>query len=456
MKLLPRAPFVPHARQAYLAVEDRALEHDRLLDIFVKVKDGEPDSDEIDPRKGQLATYTPTMSVLYQTEKEDRMLENLVWAVKLRPTLMRRVKAGYLPRIVPRKFKDLLSTAGWFREWRRVQLSAAEEAGTREKGQQIDLQRFDPDHWWKFGSVLLFGEKISAHLASDSSVKLKEGLLPCGCVPTMDLMRGDQALIGSLCFLFNQLCLMQWLVNLVGEDVLIQDHVPRSDDDCGTHYVIDFTDEKQSNSFTGRLVRHVVMGSEHAHLDENGWPKVWGASEMTWDTGRRTWLGGLRELLVLADVKFLATIDKEMKHDRQWIPTDELKEGKGRANVSSDDERSLAALEEHLMLRYFLTSFQRGQIPVEFLSPPVGALEKPLCRKCRGVATTTQKIIPENCGMSDAFQHQGNDFVDDGYSDEEGKSSEGESEAIKKGKSKATRNEESDLSDEEVDEEDCL
>lgn len=78
-------------RQSFRTAEDKALEHDTLLDIFVKPKDGEPDLHQIDEKKGQLATYTPPISLLYGAERDDRMLESIVWAVKLRPAFLMRV-----------------------------------------------------------------------------------------------------------------------------------------------------------------------------------------------------------------------------------------------------------------------------------------------------------------------------------------------------------------------------
>lgn len=395
------------------------------------------------------------MSTLYQPETEERIHEYLVWAVKLRPTLLARIRGARedrtIQRIAPKKFRDVLAKEGWGKRWRDMQLAAAEKAGTRQKGEKIALEKFDPDCWWRYGSEVLFGKEGSARILRDSiGPPAETGVLPCGCAPTMELLRGDRELVPYLLYLFNQLCLLHWLVNILSDTVLTKCNITMLKDDCGTHHVLDFTNTNERRSFIGALVQAVALGPT-GKVDENGWPKCSSPSDTSWDSPRKVWLHNLREILVHADPDDMAAIDQELKDDPQWIPTSELKANKGRADTMSDDERVLDALEEHLMLRYWLTSFKRGQVPVEFLAPPTGTSDKPLCRKCRGVAMTSQKVIPENLGMSDAFQNQGNDFVDDGYSDEDE-----ESEEKHKSVDKAVDKDMDDLSDEEVDEEDCL
>ncbi|KZV66207.1 hypothetical protein PENSPDRAFT_689160 [Peniophora sp. CONT] len=410
-KTASRPPWVPAPRRAFLAVEAKALEHLSLLNIFVKPRDGELDEKKPDPKKGNgmLATFVPPIDVIYRTESDTRLYESLVYLVKLLPLLNLRPKEApsnpVYRRLGPKDWKDMLSTAGWRRHTQESQLKIAKAKG-RQKGERVPLVEFDPKNPWKWGHVLLLGESATAKLQASAlngdEMTLPRrwiGTLPCGCEPTFELLDGDEELASCILFIVNMQLLVYWLANLIDPARLESHGIKSARDLAGVHHTPDLIGLENVGSAYLAVVLQIVW-NETTTMSSNGWgPTIgwfmapWAPSDRCWDLPRQQWLDNMMKLLLWTNDADRDTLDRLFKNDRDWIPSAELEARNGRANPFSDDNQALDTLEEHVLLRYWLASFQRGQFPVPFLQTRQGMpKELPKCRHCRGATITPHKV----------------------------------------------------------------
>ncbi|VDB92114.1 unnamed protein product [Peniophora sp. CBMAI 1063] len=246
----------------------------------------------------------------------------------------------------------------------------------------------------ELGVTLLYGGERSEE-NDPFAIGFPLGLLPCGCVPIERLLVGDGDLQQAILYMFNQLNLLFWLVELASPATLEAEGIPALQDFAGENHPPDFMNEeelKQAGSVAD-LACYIAMG-DWSLQECNGLPVPWAPSDKKWDDERKTWIRKFAQLLLKVDG--LDELDRRFKRDREWLTADKLKALVSNPNGLPKSKRALNALESHVFLRYYLASFQRGQFPVEILNMPrnLDPGETPACSSCANRSPTPEPSTP--------------------------------------------------------------
>lgn len=218
------------------------------------------------------------------------------------------------------------------------------------------------------------------------------GKLPCGHEATVELVKGDKELIAGLCFSLHQWRAVHWLCNLASDVNLDGAKVREAKDDGGKHRTADFFGaDRASKNFVVRSARQIVMVD--MPIDQYGWPKPWSPATRE-PSELRPWLQVFAQFLSKA--KRRDELDAYMrKSERYKGGWDEWATGSTLWDVNPAQEpltpEREKSLEEHLYLRYALTSLMCKQVPAEFQELPPGDFHK--CRVCREEAKRAEKDL---------------------------------------------------------------
>lgn len=430
----PRPVFAPQRTETYLAAEENCGKHLDLLATPLKhpADPNDPHAPELAANKinelvaaqmdeRALRTYVPPLSVFIGAKTWPKTVAYAVATVRLWPTLLSRVKLARTdPTVKPlgtKTWRNVIGQDYWRMVWKDEQKCRAVEKrleecrAEREEGEdfdeeealkdlQIEWESYDHDHFWKYGGELVFGKAESDRLKSDPHARPEIGKLPCGCDAAFNLLVEDPTLVYGLLHLFNMLRLFHWLAHLIpAKWVIGRDFSAVKEDESLEPFTPDVLDLTEMQPFLVQTIQMAAM--PNMDVDKAGWPQFLDdvGGKLSVD-GQKRWIENLLDVLVRA--RHTTAVDWHMKSFDAvdgWWSSDYI-----RGGGAPDDEQARCWLEEHLLLRYFLTSFATGQWPVEVHATPHAIFLK--CSKCRAAA------MPAD-GMADRFQNDEEVMDDD-------------------------------------------
>ncbi|KZV60820.1 hypothetical protein PENSPDRAFT_671414 [Peniophora sp. CONT] len=426
----PRPSYAPVILSEYAAAEHEAGRYIDLLATPLQhiLDENDPGffmAVKVDPTKLQkvvaeqleqraIRSFIPPLHVFTGAKSWDKTISMVVATVRMLPLLLARVKLArtdpHVVRLRPKDWKAILTREYWYQHWmdeQRIQhitktlqmrtLAGEEFDEVQErlkmKDVKIQFEHYDYDVFWKYGSRLVFGEAESNRLKSTADAQPEFGELLCGCKPTYELLHKDPDLVFGLLTWFNQLRLAHWLADLV-PSALDKEGIPGGVDSYDAQCTPDFTDEFEVQKPTVALIQSVVMHKQFVH--EDCFPE--GSSEELDD---HAWLKSFSMILTRAD--YVDVVDQYMAGPKGWIPASCLREN----DFCALNERECLKVEEHLYLRYFLTSFAAKQWPVEMhFLPTASTLRCSNCRTARQPQNAGQGVpSPVATGMAALFQN---------------------------------------------------
>ncbi|VDB95890.1 unnamed protein product [Peniophora sp. CBMAI 1063] len=395
----------------------------------------------------KLLTFLPPFTVLTNCESWEKTVAYAVSAVRMLPLFLDRVRLARtdadVKRLTTQDWRGVLGGQYFKNVWRQRQLDKhlgvhgkeiesrirlrekEEEAKAKGEGKQLtkrDLKRiraeeekrglqfeeYDHGRFWKYGDDVFFGKDESARLQSQPSSRPRTGVLPCGCEPTIELLKGDRLLVSGILFLMNTLVLVHWLAGLLDDEVAERAGIPRIADAGGEHRTPDLTSAAEREGF----VRERILPALRCDgLGGDYWPTL--SREAASDRGG-DWAHGL--LWILEHSPYGATLDREKRFDDYWLSLEGIRSGADKVQELEFDA--------HVLHRYFLASFKRRQWPFEILDRPLAGAFK--CEACR--ASSPQEQHVETGGESalskdDGLVHYGYDSdLSNEESDNEGMS----------------------------------
>ncbi|KZV59165.1 hypothetical protein PENSPDRAFT_724967 [Peniophora sp. CONT] len=259
--------------------------------------------------------------------------------------------------------------------------SAKSKIRYEEEERGVVHEEYEHARFWKYGGERFFGKAESDRLKSNPNARPELGKLPCGCDPTLDLIENDPIIVTGVLYLLNQLHLMHWISNLM-DPMLFGG---RTTDKTSKHHTFDVLPGRN----VGGSIEWVIQAVSGKPVLSGNWPAT--GTPPTAAEHKQS-LDHLAEILGFS--AHGETLDAEMKSDNEWVPNIAFNP---RLATITPLER-----EEHLMLRYYLTSFKCGQWPVEFhMRPPEDSFK---CRKCRGDERPCETAPQLNPGMTERFQ----------------------------------------------------
>ena len=187
-------------------------------------------------------------------------------------------------------------------------------------------------------------------------------------------------------------------VGYVGRHVLTAQGLKTATDRSGEHCTPSYL--KKQERLMVKDICHAVFGSVYMSTPGSYWPKIFGACDHHCaHPSRKKWLQLMQKLSQFHDVEG-QPIDDLFKKDPSWITSAELRSGEGRGDSNSDDPQVLDAIEENIILRYYMASFQHLQLPVDIVSLPraMTSPEIPKCRKCRAAEEAEKNASASTSG----------------------------------------------------------
>ncbi|VDC06751.1 unnamed protein product [Peniophora sp. CBMAI 1063] len=389
----PPPKWLPTVYAPFLLAESQVLSHAQISIVEDK------------GTSGSLWTWVPPLHLMASKDakRNARTLVNVVHAL---PLLLLRIKLARTDKTYGR-----LGVRGWRRFCADV---VTKETFWGEKGGHINKE-------------VLLSQKDFERLQKLPDAQRPWGKLPCGHEATEDLLLDDEQLQASLCYSLNQWALLYALCGMISDDDMEKAGIPALVDKGGEHRSPDFV-YLDSQKSTPALVaaRDVAMYSRPINTD--GWPAMWAPDTLN-VKHRRHWLKKFATLL--AHAKGRAALDKYMRkrpHEANawdgWALGNILRDANPHQPYTPEREESL---EDHLLLRYALTSLQTlKQWPVAFFDRPRGDVHK--CRRCyeeeRQQREEERKKMEEegrtgtlDTGMAERFENDWDDLSDEGSDD---------------------------------------
>ncbi|KZV59796.1 hypothetical protein PENSPDRAFT_694833 [Peniophora sp. CONT] len=410
----PRPTYAPEVVAAYAAAEQQAGKHLDLLApplehpldnndpaFYIKAKKADPDAlaDALDEAVAKqleqraLKTFIPPSSIFTGPKSYEKTINMLLFAVRLLPHLLARVKLARTDpsvfRLGTKDWRAVLTPEYWKNTWndeqrRRYVVDTVQRLREDiEEGEEFDeeaeakkamkativFERIDVDVFWKYGGQLIFGKAESDRLKSTPGARIELGRLPCGCEATYDLLYKDPLLVFGVLTWFEQLRLGHYLADLVPAALAV-DEIPNVVGEHDHHRTPDFTNANEVQKATVAQILRVAMHKQS--VGERGWPQ--GSEDMFEDF---EWLEDFADLLARADNAGI--VDQHQKHEKRWYDASYLQS----ADLSELDEGELCQVEERVFLRYLLTSFAAQQWPVPIHDLAGSNMFQ--CSDCRGV-----------------------------------------------------------------------
>ncbi|KZV60614.1 hypothetical protein PENSPDRAFT_694118 [Peniophora sp. CONT] len=224
---------------------------------------------------------------------------------------------------------------------------------------------WDMDEFYRYGHPLLLGEARTKYCRKHPDKELRDGILFC----------------------FNSLCLLFWLIELVSPARLEAEGIPAVWHIAGEHHTPNIREMEECNAESVYLAFDIVMGG--FDVCRTTWfPPIYTASDEHWDNHCKQWLCNLAKLLLMTDG--VDALDERLKRDWEWLSASELAMRTSSVEALGDDTDAMERLEEHVLLRYYLASFQSGQFPVKFLQVPSP-------RHCESLTDDMEKITALLC-----------------------------------------------------------
>ncbi|VDC01751.1 unnamed protein product [Peniophora sp. CBMAI 1063] len=369
----PRQKWLPTVYAPYSLAEGQVLSHARL-----SVVDGQGE--------GSLWTFLPPVHLIASDDplRTARILVNVVHTL---PILLLRIKFGRTDKRYTR-----FGSRGWRKFGAKV---VAKEDFWAEGGGKINKH------------TLLAGREFE-RLRKLPEAQRPWGKLPCGHEATVELLHKDEQLQASLCYSINQWQVLFVLCSMATRESLDAAGIPELSDDGGTHRTPDFMDLDRDNSHPAlNAARDVAM--LRRPINEDGWPALWAPDTLNVND-RRRWLKAFAKLLAAA--KGREQLDAYMRkrtHEAQawdaWALGNLLRDVNPFQPLTPEREESL---EDHLMLRYMLTSLSSlKQWPIEFLDRPRGDFHQcGLCREEERKKREEERGAPGEEGMTERFEEE--------------------------------------------------
>ncbi|KZV58993.1 hypothetical protein PENSPDRAFT_672673, partial [Peniophora sp. CONT] len=251
-----------------------------------------------------------------------------------------------------------------------------------EEDRGVLHEEYDHARFWKYGGERFFGKAESDRLKANPDAQPELSKLPCGCVPTLDLIKNDPIIVTGVLYLLNQIHLIHWLGNMKASKYFMATQLVS--DKTGPHHTLDVLPGHEGYSSHAEQIISAVTGNLRLHW--SSWPVT--GTPPTAEQHKRS-LENFQKMLSFSD--HYDTLDKDMEHDKEFWS--DFKHRHHRSTLTTLEH------EGHLMLRYYLMSFKCGQWPVEFHMRPPEDLFK--CRKCRGDERPCETAPQLNPGMTE-------------------------------------------------------
>jgi hypothetical protein len=313
-------------------------------------------------KRGHLASFLPPPSLFYGLQPI-RLAEYVACTIKLLPTLLLRPTLARsdstILRLTAKQWREVLGGRYWRSFW-----PASEQPSFSMDGD-----------FWKFGGPEIFGKTLSEAIRQGSSSFVPANL-QCGCAATIEKIKGDDQVFGSVVASLNQWALLHQF-SALAQDALGKAGVEFVKDGPNQHRTPDFykTDRNATDPVT-RLIKKIVLNG--VDIPASGWPNIWSGLHETDLKKRRAWIGALRDF-------FLKYADQRERFETMgpnWPNRNTLQ----AAQLASLDHPRLDNEQQAYLERYFASCLMAGDWPVELIDDaPDGwvTLEAVKCQECR-------------------------------------------------------------------------